>query len=199
MIYEVLQIVTDETNNYLLSQGLQKSVKLDNIALIDSGHSDTQNPMEDSVVLTLLTMKEENTLKNVPNKQIDANGAIVYQNNIINLNLYILFSSNRSTYDKSLKDISKVIEFFQGKRLFTQTNSNYDRDNIAMSGISNFRFIVELCTPSFEELNYIWGTLGGKQYPSALYKLSLIEIERDATVKVSTEISGVGLAHNTSN
>jgi hypothetical protein len=48
-----------------------------------------------------------------------------------------------------------------------------------MANIDNFRFTIELYTPTFEELNYIWGTLGGKQLPSALYKVSMIQIERN--------------------
>ena len=192
MIYEVLQIVTDEVNNYLDSLDMDKSVQLDNIAVIDQDQSDTNTDMEDCVVLTLLNMDEEKTLKNFPN--IRRSGSTVdYLNNKVNLNLYVLFSANRSSYVKSLKDISKIIEFFQGKHLFTQANSDYDRDNVAMSSLKDFRFTVELYTPTFEELNFIWGTLGGKQYPSALYKLSLIEIERDITQKRSGKVGGIGL------
>jgi hypothetical protein len=191
MIYEVLQIVTDEVNNYLESLELDRSVQLDNIAMIEQDKSDTTIDMDDSVVLTMLNMDEEKTMKNFPNYKTEAS-TVSYQNNKINLNLYILFSANRSSYVKSLKDISKIIEFFQGKRLFTQANSDYDRDNVAMSGLKEFRFTVELYTPTFEELNYIWGTLGGKQYPSALYKLSLIEIERDVTQSRSGRIESVG-------
>jgi hypothetical protein len=192
MIYEVLQIVTDEVNNYLSGLDMDKSVQLDNIAVIDQDQSDTTIDMEDCVVLTLLNMDEEKTLKNFPN--IRKTGANVdYLNKTINLNLYVLFSANRSSYIKSLKDISKIIEFFQGKHLFTQGNSDYDRDNISMEGLKDFRFTVELYTPTFEELNFIWGTLGGKQYPSALYKLSLIEIERSVVQKRSERVDNVEL------
>ena len=63
-----------------------------------------------------------------------------------------------------------------------------------MSNIDNFRFSVELYTPTFEELNYIWGTLGGKQLPSALYKVSMIQIERDiaqAEGQLISKVKGV--------
>ena len=191
MIYEVLQIVTDEVNNYLESLEMDKSVQLDNIAVIEQDQSDANIDMEDAVILTLLNMDEEATMKNFPNRT-STESVVGYQNNKINLNLYVLFSANRSSYVKSLKDISKIIEFFQGKRLFTQANSDYDRDNIAMSALKDFRFTVELYTPTFEELNYIWGTLGGKQYPSALYKLSMIEVVRDVTQTRSRRIEIIG-------
>jgi hypothetical protein len=192
MIYEVLQIVTDEVNNYLGGLDMDRSVQLDNIAVIDQDQSDTTIDMDDSVVLTLLNMDEEKTLKNFPNiRKTDT--SVDYLNHTVNLNLYVLFSANRSSYIKSLKDISKIIEFFQGKRLFTQANSDYDRDNISMEGLKDFRFTVELYTPTFEELNFIWGTLGGKQYPSALYKLSLIEIERSVIQKRSGKVDNIEL------
>ena len=48
-----------------------------------------------------------------------------------------------------------------------------------MQQVGDFRFTMELYTPTFEELNFIWGTLGGKQLPSVLYQLNLLPLERD--------------------
>jgi Pvc16 N-terminal domain len=174
----------------MIYEAMDRSVQMDNVAIIEQDQSDNNVDMEDSVILTMINMDEEKTLKNFSNKAV-TDSSVIYKNERINLNLYILFCANRNSYVKSLKDISKIIEFFQGKRLFTQANSNYDRDNIAMSAISDFRFTAELYTPTFEELNFIWGTLGGKQYPSALYKLSLIEIERSVPATRSTRIGNV--------
>ncbi|PXY46389.1 DUF4255 domain-containing protein [Flavobacterium hydrophilum] len=176
MIFEVIQIITEQVNNYLDEIGLEKSVVAENIAFLESQNEDIATTLKDSVALTLINLDEEATLKNFPNHTIE-NAKTIYKNSIINLNLYILFSANRDKYINSLKDISKIIEFFQGKKLFTQANTIYNRNNIAMSNVDNFRFTVELYTPTFEELNYIWGTLGGKQFPSALYKVSMIQIE----------------------
>lgn len=192
MIYEVLQILTDEVNHYLESVGLESSVQLDNIALVEQESSDMSNDMSDKVILTMINMDEEKTMKNFQNRVLE-DDQYNYRNNRVNLNLYILFSANRTAYIKSLKDISKIVEFFQGKRLFTQANSEYDRFSISMSEVKDFRFTVELYTPTFEELNFIWGTLGGKQYPSALYKLTLVEIERDVPAAISGPLTSTGL------
>ncbi|MCV2485087.1 DUF4255 domain-containing protein [Flavobacterium sp. SH_e] len=179
MIFEVIQIISEQVNNYLEEIGLEKSVVPENIAFLESRNEESDSTsIKDSVVLTLINLAEEATLKNFPNHTID-NVKTIYKNGIINLNLYILFSANRDKYINSLKDISKIIEFFQGKKLFTQANTIYNRNSSSMSNVDNFRFTVELYTPTFEELNYIWGTLGGKQLPSALYKLSMIQIERN--------------------
>ncbi|PXY39321.1 DUF4255 domain-containing protein [Flavobacterium cheongpyeongense] len=190
MIFEVIQIITEQVNNYLDEIGLDKSVVAENIAFLESQNEDIATALKDSVALTLINLDEESTLKNFPNHAIE-NAKTIYKNSIINLNLYLLFSANRDKYLNSLNDISKIITFFQGKRLFTQANTIYNRNNIAMSNVDNFRFTIELYTPTFEELNYIWGTLGGKQLPSALYKVSMIQIERDITQNEGQLISKV--------
>ena len=178
MIFEVIQIITEQVNNYLDEIGLDKTVVAENIAFLESQNETVSANLEDKVALTLINLDEEATLKNFPNHTIE-NAKTIYRNNIINLNLYLLFSANRNKYINSLNDISKIIAFFQGKKLFTQANTIYNRNNVAMTNIDNFRFSVELYTPTFEELNYIWGTMGGKQLPSALYKVSMIQIERN--------------------
>lgn len=187
MIYEVIQILSEQVNAYLG----ENIVVVENIARVDNGDEETESKMKDKVVLTLVGIREENSLKNFPNKTFE-NNKVQYRNHQVNLNLYLLFCGNRNLYQRSLIDISKVIEFFQGKKLFTQSNTMYDKDNVTMSGIRNFKFSVELYTPAFEEMNFIWGTLGGKQFPSILYKLSLIQIERDQILQEVGQISLVG-------
>ena len=178
MIFEVIQILTENVNQYLSDIGLEKSVVAENIAFLESQNEAIALHLNDKVALTLININEESTLKNVPNHNQEGIRT-VYKNSVINLSLYLLFSANRISYMNSLNDISKIIEFFQGKRLFTEANTIYNRSNVAMSNIENFRFTVELYTPTFEELHYIWGTLGGKQLSSALYKVSMIQIERN--------------------
>lgn len=193
MIFEVIQIIAEQVNNYLDEIGLEKTVVPENIAFLEAQKNDIEDLFKDSVVLTLINLDEEATLKNFPNHTVK-NDKTIYKNSIINLNLFLLFSANRDKYINSLNDISKIIEFFQGKKLFTQANTIYNRNSSAMSNVDNFRFTVELYTPTFEELNYIWGTLGGKQLPSALYKVSMIQIERNiaqAEGQLIGEVTGI--------
>lgn len=190
MIFEVLQIITEEVNNFFDVEIEEKPVSLDNIAFIES--EDDEPSDSNNIVLSLLHTEEEATMKNILNHEIEGT-KVVYKNNKIHLNLYIMFSANRNDYRESLKSISKVVEFFQSKRIFTQSNTNFDRDLDGMDQIGNFKFTIDLFTPSFEEMNFIWGTLGGKQYPSIIYKVSVLEVERDVTQSegsLITEING---------
>ncbi|CAL2062748.1 DUF4255 domain-containing protein [Tenacibaculum sp. 190524A05c] len=181
MIYEILQIISEELNDYLD----ENAVALANIADEDSeGNSPGNFP---DIALSLINLQEEFALKNVRNDYVSGN-TVSYKNPKVYLNLFILFSLNKSSYTESLKSLTKIIEFFQGKKVFTQANSNYENVD-GIENIKSFKFITELYTPTFEELNFIWGTLGGKQKPSVLYKITLLEIERDAITKEGSVIS----------
>jgi hypothetical protein len=36
---------------------------------------------------------------------------------------------------------------------------------------------MDLYSPNMEEVNHLWGTLGGKQYPFVLYTLRMLELQ----------------------
>ncbi len=191
MIYETLQILKEQLEKYLETAGLGKIVVLDNVAMLESG-SDNASDLEGKVIITLLNIEEEKTLKNLPTVKV-VNNKAEYQNPPVNLNLYFLVSAYCDSYNNSLISISKTIEFFQGKKVFTSANTIYNRSNSTMDVLENFKFVVELYTPGFEVLNHIWGTLGGRQLPSALYKAQLIQIARDekrSTAELITVING---------
>ncbi|AUC16930.1 hypothetical protein BTO06_18035 [Tenacibaculum sp. SZ-18] len=181
MIYEILQIISEELNDYLD----ENAVSLANIADADVEGSSSGNFPD--IALSLINLQEEFALKNIRNDYVN-NSSVTYKNPKVYLNLFILFSVNKSTYTESLKSLTKLIAFFQGKKVFTQANSNYQNVD-GIENIKSFKFITELYTPTFEELNFIWGTLGGKQKPSVLYKITLLEIEREVIAKEGSVIS----------
>lgn len=188
MLYEALQILKNEVNVFLFQEGLGSgNIELQNIALLDSEH-ESSALMFNKIVLTLLTIDEETTLRNFTNNRI-VGGKTEIRNEKINLNLYVLFSGNMTSYENSLIYISKILQFFQGKNLFTPSNSQRIESIYNANGLNDFRFTMELYTPTFEDLNYIWGTLGGKQFPSALYKMSLVTIEHNVPVTESALIT----------
>lgn len=190
MIFETLQILKEQLEAYLVISGFGKIVALDNIALWQSG-SDDANRIDGKVVLTLIKLDEETTLKNNPNYKIN-NGKTEYRNPPVNLNLFMLISGNCETYDKSLRAISKSIQFFQGKKVFTSANTVYNRNNVSFDVLEQFRFVLDLYTPTFDELNNIWGMLGGRQMPSVIYRIQLIQIEQDKLQSAADVITHIG-------
>lgn len=186
MLYQALEIVKDQVATFLEDLGgAANMVVLENIAKQDEPGF---TAIADKVVLSLINLEEEITLKNRATTRLEGNDA-QYKNPPIHLNLYLLFAVNRTTYIQSLDTLAQIIEFFQSKRSFTQTNTVLNPANTALTGLSEFKFTVELYTPTFEQLNYIWGTLGGKSLPNALYKLTLATVDRDATIGRTTRVS----------
>lgn len=176
MIYETLEILIDQVAKYLETKPNDDSIiVLENIAKQDDV---AVTSLKDRVAVSLLNMEEEATLRNIPNTSFK-NGKTIYKNNKVNLNLYVLFAANRTAYNKALVSISHIVEFFQSKKVFTQVNTPFTPSSSIFDELKEFKFIVELYTPTFEQLNYIWGTLGGKSVPSVLYKISIIAIESE--------------------
>ncbi|GAA3630187.1 DUF4255 domain-containing protein [Flavivirga jejuensis] len=197
MIYETLEIVMDQITKFLETKSNDDSILvLENIAKQDDA---LVTRLKDRVAVSLLNMEEEATLKNIPNTSFK-NGKTIYKNNKVNLNLYVLFSANRIAYDKALISISNIVEFFQSKKVFTQVNTPFTSTSSIFDDLKEFKFIVDLYTPTFEQLNYIWGTLGGKSVPSVLYRISIIEIEstnmHDTGIPISN-VAGVLKDHTT--
>ncbi len=190
MIYETLQILKEQLEEYLNNAGFGKNVVLDNVALWDPSGQGNTSKIDKKVIITLLKIEEEPTLKNIRSHKV-INDRTEYKNPPVNLNLYILISSNYDDYDNSLRSMSKVIQFFQGKKVFTSGNTVYNRTNVSFENIDAFKFILDLYSLSFEELNYVWGTLGGKQLPAVIYRIQLITIEQDKLLSTSGVITQV--------
>ncbi|MGN7863225.1 DUF4255 domain-containing protein [Chryseobacterium sp. 22458] len=182
MINKVLTVLNDQLNN----SGEFEDVPGEIVVVVDdiSKHDSETSGVENKVVITLVNVEEESTLKNssrylTPQTQDE----IKMESTPAYLNLYVMVSANRSSYAKSLANISKVIEIFQANNVLTYhhpTNSTED-----------FSFRIELHSVPFEQLSYVWGLLGGKVMPSVLYKISVIKIvaENDTTVKLIKDVN----------
>jgi hypothetical protein len=144
--------------------------------------SDENNIESDNLLITIVRIEEESTLKNFPNQKLVENGGTFKLDKRfpkIHLNYYLLFSCTLQ-YDKAVAVIYKAIKFFQNQRKFA---FSADEDDIELN--------MELCSPSFEQLNNIWGMLGGKQIPSVLYKARVSALERDIE-KLAAVITTIG-------
>ena len=178
MIYEAIQIISEQLNNYLTSAGLSNLVTLQNVAMLETSE-DNAAKLSGKVILTLVNLEEESTLRNLPHYKVIDKETTEYRNPPVNMNIYLLVAANCNTYTNSLRAISKTIEFFQGKKVFTSENTTYEEKE-DFDVLGSFKLIVELYTASFEQLNHVWGTLGGRQLPSVIYKIQLVEIDRKA-------------------
>jgi len=179
MIDTTISLLRDEFVEYLRANGYTQPetlVAVENIALLDS---DTTTNINNSIVFSVVNIEEESTLKNAPVLKKDSSGRARYENPPVYLNLYLLVScvnkniSNNNEYLDTLTKLSHVLRFFQSKNSFTA----YDPSKLsAYDDITDFKIKPELYTLTFEQINHLWGVLGGKQMPSVMYKLRLVAI-----------------------
>ncbi|NEP20467.1 MAG: DUF4255 domain-containing protein [Leptolyngbya sp. SIO4C1] len=144
---------------------------LDNIAMAEDLGGNREN-LDGKIVMSLVNIQEETTLKNIPNYRQE-NGRTVYKNSPVHLNLFVLFSVlHREQYETSLKRLSRVVEFFQWRKEFSFSTT-------PQSGVivQDIKVYADLYSLTFEQLNHLWGALGGKQVPFVLYKLRVVALE----------------------
>lgn len=189
MIHEALKFIAEEANRYILhldapelDPSVDKKVKLDNIAKAQdttgSGGGNGTGAPSDTMVLTLVNLEEDKISKSPFNYE-RSDDRLAYKNPKVHLILYCLFSANFSSYENALKYLSYLIQFFQHKNHFTHTNSPKLPARLD-------KLIFDLYSMNFEQVNHLWGTLGGKYLPSALYKVRLVTIE-DETPEMAGE------------
>lgn len=204
MIDTTISLIRDEFVEYLRANGYTQPetlVVIENIALLDS---DTTTNLNNSIVFSVVNIEEESTLKNAPALKKDASGKARYENPPVYLNIYLLVSccnkniSNNNEYLDTLTKLSHVIRFFQGKNSFTA----YDTSKLSVyDDITDFKIKPELYTLTFEQINHLWGVLGGKQMPSVMYKLRLVAISGRKRLRDTplVEELNAGLSNSTNN
>ncbi len=187
VIKEVMEYIRNEINAEK-NVGNISFASLGNIARQESGEGTNASGSRGKVVLTVVNIEEESTLKN-NTPYIRSGDGIEKRNPIVFVNLYILICSPTEQYDTALSEISDAIEFFQGKNVFTRENDT----------TGNFpeeveKIMMELFTLNFEQVNHLWGILGGKYLPSVMYKLRLVPIlsQKKQPVKPIEEITANG-------
>ncbi|MEL6274539.1 MAG: DUF4255 domain-containing protein, partial [Bacteroidota bacterium] len=151
-------------------------VVLGNVAMVEQGSDPS---LENKLIISLVNIEEERSLKNARVvRPTGLAGGLSYENPPVSLNLYLLFSANfANNYEKSLAYLSMVIEFFQQKQTFSLANSPNPGTDLYDFENNDLRVTFNIYTMTFEQLNHLWGALGGKQLPSALYRVYLVQLK----------------------
>ncbi len=183
MIAHALDIVKNEmAANFALYPASNGgfSISIGNISAITVSQIPEPNNQSD-VIIGIVNLKEDKALKNLPNYvRNDVTLKASYENPPVFLNLLILITVINSNYNLALSALSRVIRFFQFKNVFTQ-------ESVAPGSLATFaqtedqldafKLVMDLYSPSLEEVNHLWGTLGGKQYPFALYTMRMLDLK----------------------
>ena len=191
MIYEALEILRSEINDYLkslpeLNISGASVVSMSNVAKDDG----TIEIPSNNLGLTLVNIEEERIVRDVLPHRVNPDNSISHLNPELRLNLLVLFVAHFNDYKTSLQYISGLIRFFQKKTLFTPDNSPTMPSEIG-------KLVVDLHQLNFEQQNNLWAVLGAKYLPSVLYKIRAISIQegqaKDQQLPITTiKIVGKG-------
>ena len=176
MISHALTIVMNELEKHLTDTYgpgvVTPQVRLGNIAEgVGNGAANAGAVPRDILDFSMVNIREEKTLKNVPNQvRNDVTLRVVYENPPVFLNFHILVVATHSNYTNALLMLSRAIRFFQFRNVF-------DQDSVAPASLTSnapsnpldqletFKLIFDLYSPTMEEVNHLWGTLGRKAVP----------------------------------
>lgn len=190
MIFDAMRLIQVALQRYILEMepelGAGPIVLIDNIAMAEE-LGGPNNQLNGHVVMSLVNLQEETTLKNSPYYRLE-NNRTIYQNPPIHLNLFILFSALHNKYDTALRLLSRVVEFFQ-----SQTEISFNATPGTGIASRDIRIVSDLYSLSFEQLNHLWGALGGKQVPFVLYRARLVAVEAQKRQAESEVITGISI------
>ncbi|MBU3699173.1 MAG: DUF4255 domain-containing protein [Candidatus Kapabacteria bacterium] len=187
MISHALIIIVNEMQRHLEDAygvaAVPVSVAIGNVG---EGVAGASGVARDLLVLTVVNVREERALKNLPNAiRNDSTMKVSYENQPFHLNLTILLTATHSSYSAALLMLSRALRFFQSSNVFTQSSVSplsisANAPTNLRDRLAEFRLIFDLQSPTMEEVNHLWGTLGGKQYPFALFNVRLLDLKFDA-------------------
>jgi hypothetical protein len=188
MIDRALSLLREELQSYIAMSIGSADVVVDNIGLLETPNSDS---LTKRIVITLVNVEEESTLKNVSAVKNGFSTTALYQNPPVFLNLYVLITCNYSgdDYIHALERLSAIIRFFQGRNIFSYGASTLPT---VTPDAADLRFTMELYTLTFEQINHLWGSLGGRQTPFVMYKLRLVELTENAVLREVPVVTGIG-------
>ena len=183
MIGKALDFLATTLNQYIeLRTGQEKRVVMKKV-VNDEGKLTVGS---DVVVGSLVNIEEERIGKHQGVYSRQQDGQVARQNPAVMLNLFVLFAVNPSDdhYTESLRLLSYVIGFFQGKGQFNPRNSPQMPPELTTLS-------VELYPISLENQNYLWGGLGAKYIPSVLYKVRLVTIRDDQEMQLGSTVTEI--------
>ena len=161
----------------------------DDEVIINSARRLVEDANPPGAYISLVNVQEETALRNTPHVERRL-GQSQYVEPPVYLNLYLLFAFEFLTYASSLVHLSKTVELFQTKRWFSPATQAGPGANAFPATLE--KLVFEMVNMNFEELNNLWGVLGGAYFPSVVYKVRLVKVQFDAATPAS-EITTIEL------
>ncbi|QSQ13857.1 DUF4255 domain-containing protein [Myxococcus landrumensis] len=180
MLDIALKFLAQELNAYLLTRTGSEFGKAEMTRLVD----DTGKYVlkEDQLGVSLIHLEEERVLKSQMPETRLTGGKHVLLEPPLKLNLHILYAARFTHYDQALRYLAHVLTFFQAHPSFTPE---------AYPGLDGRieKLTAELQSLSYEQVNQVWAFVGGKQLPSAIYKVRMVLLQDTAQTSIQQPLT----------
>jgi Pvc16 N-terminal domain len=139
---------------------------------------------QDTVGLTLVNIEEERTFKAQVPTWVTVGGRQVAREPEIRLNLHVLAAVNFTDYAEGLRYLSLVIAFFQ-------LHPSFGPDDFPSLDPRIGSLTAELYSMGYEQINQLWGFVGGKQLPSVVYRVRVVTVQDEEIMSIGAPITTI--------
>lgn len=177
MIHTALKYIQECISLHFKNEFPDSNVKvvLSNIVNADGS---VPKDVEGNIVLFLIGLNEETSLKNTLNRSISGSqDSFAQKQPPLHLNLQIMFCANffESNYIEGLTYLSSLLRFFQANKKLSPHPPKEKKDTIS-------KLTFELCKLDYSELSHVWSAIGSKLMPSLVYKVGMLVFD-DAPIR----------------
>lgn len=179
MIESVLKNIQRELRKKISSKDVQISI---------ASLSKDESEMTEGIVMTLLHIEEEASVKQpMPKYNVGVEKILVEvdggkeeitnvtrtrkSNPELLINLYLMFSAQDKDYPTALKNISSVIRAFQSKDVIGSGLKDEEGKDIT--------YKMSLMPMTMEQSLSVWQTFGAKPMPSVVYKVRAVVVDEE--------------------
>ncbi len=192
MLVNAMSLLLVRLNQYIHQAdgnplGTDDPAIMGNISQVDSVNLTSE--LENKIVLSLVNISEEAALRNNVGITKNPGGSVSYRNPSLYINLCFLFTANYTNYNTSIRRLSQIFAFFQSEKTFRLSDSTDALSSIARD--IDITLHMDLISLNYEDVNNLWGSLGGKQLPFAMYRGRLLELREQGVTGVGGRIEQI--------
>ena len=180
MLDIALKFLVKELNSYLLLRTGSSFGEADVSRLVDDNGKWAVK--EDQIGAALINLEEERVVKSQLPETTYVDGRNVVLQPGLKLNLHVLFAAYFKRYDEALRYLAYVLTYFQSHPAFTP-------DQYPGLDPRIDKLTAELQSLTYEQLNQVWAFIGGKQLPSAIYKVRMVALQDAGQTAIQAPIT----------
>lgn len=188
MIDRAMGFVVETLNGFLEDRHISDEA-IAELSSLTTLEGDAPKNINNKIVVTVLNIEREAaaiTSSPMPLRQTNEGGYVRAPQDLA-LNIYAMVSASfDDRYRDGLRVLSGALGFFQSNPIITPAS----HPNLP-KGIQQLAF--KMVNLDLQTLGHVWGVLGGRYMPSALYKIRLVTIDDAWLAELVPEITGVAV------